>query len=151
MNSRSTSCPSVSVVVITHNEGERLARTVHGLLATIPRDGELLVVDDRSTDASCDSLPERFPDVRMTWRDPALNVEWLPSRSRQTHPVPFLAGMFLAMRRDATLARDAPGSSKDAGETTNGCVTRSTSTCLAPTRRRSSRDHCDLLRIRRHL
>jgi len=157
--------------VITHNEGERLARTVHALLATIPRDGELLVVDDRSTDASCDSLLEQFPDVTlirsqrrqgvagsrnlgaaharsallvfsdahvdpspgwaeallpvlerpdvgvaapgvaalddpsacgygMTWRDTALNVEWLPARSRQIHPVPFLAGMFLAMRRD---------------------------------------------------
>ena len=65
LRSRSASPPSVSVVVITHNEGERLTRTVHQLLATAPPDAEVVVVDDCSTDASCDALGELFPDVSL--------------------------------------------------------------------------------------
>jgi glycosyltransferase involved in cell wall biosynthesis len=167
----SRSRPSLSVVVVSHNEGDHLAATVHALLATMPRDGELLVVDDQSTDGSCDGLLDRFPHVRlirpptrqgvagarnfgaarasapvflfsdahvqpepgwveallppicqpragvvapavaalddpeacgygMTWRDTALNVDWLPYRGAQPYPVPFVAGMFIAVRRD---------------------------------------------------
>jgi glycosyltransferase involved in cell wall biosynthesis len=74
LTSRSTSPPSVSIVVITHNEGERLAHTVHCLLATMPRDGELVVVDDCSTDASCDVLRDRFPGVRLVRPETRLGV-----------------------------------------------------------------------------
>jgi glycosyltransferase involved in cell wall biosynthesis len=171
LSSGSASSPSVSIVVITHNEGDRLARTVHALLATMPVDGELVVVDDRSTDGSCEALQGPFPGVRivqaaarqgvaasrnlgaahaasdvlvfsdahidpspgwanallpvvqrpragvaapavgaigdpsacgygMTWRDASLNVEWLPARDHRPYPVPLLAGMFLAIRRE---------------------------------------------------
>jgi glycosyltransferase involved in cell wall biosynthesis len=46
----------VSVVVPTLNEGDRLRRTVEGLLNTLPPDGEIVVVDDGSTDGSADFL-----------------------------------------------------------------------------------------------
>src|SRR5688500_1987853 len=61
----SSRSPSVSVVVVAHNEGEHLRRSVHNLLATMPDDGELIVVDDRSTDASAAGLTERYPTVRV--------------------------------------------------------------------------------------
>ena len=43
---------SVSVVVVTHNEGENLPLTVAGIRATVPDAVEVLVVDDQSTDRS---------------------------------------------------------------------------------------------------
>ena len=49
----------LSVVVVTHNEGERLRRTVESLLATLPGRGvEIAVVDDHSTDGSTAFLTE---------------------------------------------------------------------------------------------
>jgi GT2 family glycosyltransferase len=56
---------SVSVVVATHNEGERLRRTVMGLAATAPADFEVIVVDDFSTDGSVELLQADQPDVRV--------------------------------------------------------------------------------------
>jgi LPS sulfotransferase NodH len=50
--------PSVSVVVVTHNEGENLRRTIDGFTATVPDSVELLVVDDSSTDDSVDRVAE---------------------------------------------------------------------------------------------
>ncbi len=50
--------PRVSVVVVSHNEGENLGRTIDGLLATLPDDAEVVVVDDVSTDGSIEALPE---------------------------------------------------------------------------------------------
>jgi GT2 family glycosyltransferase len=55
----------VSAVVVSHNEGSNLRRTVHTLLATLPRDGELLVVDDLSNDGSAESLTGAFPTVQV--------------------------------------------------------------------------------------
>jgi len=44
---------SVSVVIISRNEGRRLESTVRNVLRTLPADGrELIVVDDGSTDDS---------------------------------------------------------------------------------------------------
>lgn len=57
--------PSVTAVVATHNEGASLRRTVHALLATLPRDGELVVVDDCSSDGSVDFLRAGYPEVRV--------------------------------------------------------------------------------------
>jgi GT2 family glycosyltransferase len=48
--------PSISVVVITLNEGARLRETVEGLRSTLPRDAELVIVDDGSTDGSTEFL-----------------------------------------------------------------------------------------------
>lgn len=47
----------ISVVVVSHNEGENLVRTVEGLRAALPEGAEVLVVDDFSTDGSTDALP----------------------------------------------------------------------------------------------
>jgi GT2 family glycosyltransferase len=43
----------VSVIIVSHNEGDSVRRTVANLAATIPPDGEVVVVDDLSTDGSC--------------------------------------------------------------------------------------------------
>lgn len=55
--------PTVSVVIVTRNEGAELRATVTNILATLPRDRrEVIVVDDFSTDDSAASLAE-LPDV----------------------------------------------------------------------------------------
>jgi GT2 family glycosyltransferase len=69
LSSISTS-PRTSVVVITHNEGDRLRRTVDELATTLPDEAEIVVVDDHSTDGSAD-LPladERLRVVRPPTR-----------------------------------------------------------------------------------
>jgi GT2 family glycosyltransferase len=50
-------CPQISVVVISLNEGPQLRRTVERLQATLPADSEIIVVDDGSQDGSIDLLP----------------------------------------------------------------------------------------------
>jgi len=55
--------PTVSVVIISRNEGSELQATVTNVLATLPPDrGEIIVVDDSSTDGSTAFLDE-LPDV----------------------------------------------------------------------------------------
>jgi GT2 family glycosyltransferase len=51
-----TCLPRISVVIVSHNEGDLLCRTVHDLLATLPAYSELLVVDDCSTDGSVECV-----------------------------------------------------------------------------------------------
>jgi GT2 family glycosyltransferase len=48
--------PVVSVIVVSHNEGKWLRKTVNSLARTIPPGGEILVVDDHSTDGSAARL-----------------------------------------------------------------------------------------------
>jgi GT2 family glycosyltransferase len=48
--------PAVSVIVVSHNEGAWLRKTVDSLAGTIPLSGEIVVVDDNSTDGSVDRL-----------------------------------------------------------------------------------------------
>jgi GT2 family glycosyltransferase len=55
----------VSVVVVSHNEGEYLSRTVHSLLSAWPPDAELIVVDDQSTDGSAEGLTDRYEGVKV--------------------------------------------------------------------------------------
>jgi GT2 family glycosyltransferase len=43
---------ALSIVVVSHNEGENLPRTIEGIRATVPDDVEIVVVDDWSTDGS---------------------------------------------------------------------------------------------------
>jgi GT2 family glycosyltransferase len=45
-----------SIVIISHNEGEYLGRTVESVLAARPPCSEIIVVDDWSTDGSADGL-----------------------------------------------------------------------------------------------
>jgi GT2 family glycosyltransferase len=58
--------PAVSVIVVTHNEGENLPLTISGIRATVPDNVEVIVVDDWSTDGSVAAL-EDVPngDVRI--------------------------------------------------------------------------------------
>lgn len=52
-----------SIVVVSHNEGSNLARTVSGLRTTTPAGTEIVVVDDCSTDGSVDDLRAADLDV----------------------------------------------------------------------------------------
>ena len=63
--SSSSRSSSVTAVVTSRNEGTRLRETVHALLGTLPADGEVVVVDDASTDASADFLGPAYPSVRL--------------------------------------------------------------------------------------
>ena len=56
-----TEMPAVSVIVVTLNEGENLRRTVESLQASVPPGGEIIVVDDGSTDGSTDFSRETIP------------------------------------------------------------------------------------------
>jgi GT2 family glycosyltransferase len=47
----------MSVVIICHNEKQYLARTIESFLKRFPAGGEMIIVDDHSTDGSFDSLP----------------------------------------------------------------------------------------------
>lgn len=53
---------SLSVIIVCHNEKDYLERTVKSLCQDLPSSSEVLVVDDQSTDGSCDWLLEA--DVR---------------------------------------------------------------------------------------
>jgi glycosyltransferase involved in cell wall biosynthesis len=54
-----------SILIGTHNEGDRLWRTVESILESDDGlDSELIVADDASTDGSIGELKRRFPRVR---------------------------------------------------------------------------------------
>jgi LPS sulfotransferase NodH/GT2 family glycosyltransferase len=50
--------PATAVVVVSHNEGENLPRTVDALASTVPHTTDIVVVDDWSTDGSADLLAD---------------------------------------------------------------------------------------------
>lgn len=56
---------TISVVVISRNEGARLRRTVENLEDTLQGDSNVVVVDDGSTDGSADHLARRRGRVRL--------------------------------------------------------------------------------------
>jgi GT2 family glycosyltransferase len=56
---------SLSVVVISLNEGESLRRTVDNLVATLPPSSEIIVVDDQSTDLSTNFPREGYDGVTV--------------------------------------------------------------------------------------
>ena len=62
---RSSSTLSVAAVVASHNEGEHLCDTIHALLATMPADSGIVVVDDFSTDCSTDFIDGSYPSIRL--------------------------------------------------------------------------------------
>ena len=53
------------MIVVTLNEGENLRRTVENLQASVPPGGEIIVVDDGSTDGSTDFLQGNHSSVRL--------------------------------------------------------------------------------------
>ncbi len=55
---------SISVVVPTHNEGAMLRTTVAALLASLPADAEVVVVDDQSSDDSTKGI-DAIPRLRI--------------------------------------------------------------------------------------
>jgi GT2 family glycosyltransferase len=63
----------VSVVVPARDEAPTLRRTVDGLLAALPSGGEIVVVDDGSTDGGAEFALDLAPDVRLV-RSPGLGV-----------------------------------------------------------------------------
>jgi glycosyltransferase involved in cell wall biosynthesis len=56
---------SLSVVVISLNEGESLRRTVDNLRDTLPPQSEIIVVDDGSRDGSVDFLSDGYSGVTL--------------------------------------------------------------------------------------
>ena len=55
----------VSVVITSLNEGELLRQTVDNHLARLPSGGEIVVVDDGSTDGSTDFLNGNYEGVTL--------------------------------------------------------------------------------------
>ncbi len=65
---------TLSVIVISLNEGESLRRTVDNLLATLPGSSEIIVVDDGSTDQSTGFLSEGYSSVKLLRPEVRLGV-----------------------------------------------------------------------------
>jgi len=59
------SAGSVSVVIPTHDRRELLGRAVASVMAQTILPGEVIVVDDGSTDGSVTEIRRRFPEVRV--------------------------------------------------------------------------------------
>lgn len=59
----------ISVIVVSRNEGANLRRTVDGFSATLPSSGEIIVIDDASTDGSGEFLRRSRPGVKMVRTD----------------------------------------------------------------------------------
>jgi len=60
----------LSLIIASHNEGERLSRTVHSCQETCGRlEHEVVIADDASTDGSVDEVARRFPRVRIVRQD----------------------------------------------------------------------------------
>jgi glycosyltransferase involved in cell wall biosynthesis len=55
----------ISVVVISRNEGNELKRTVENFDDTLPAGGEIIVIDDGSTDGSADQLRQRRGRIKL--------------------------------------------------------------------------------------
>lgn len=56
---------NISVVVISRNEGRELQRTVENFDDTLPAGGEIVIVDDGSTDGSADRVTTRRGRIRL--------------------------------------------------------------------------------------
>lgn len=63
-----------SIVVVAHNEGENLFRSVAALRRTTPPGTEIVVVDDRSTDGSVEAMAAAHRDVAVVRAQARLGV-----------------------------------------------------------------------------
>jgi len=66
--------PTVSVVIVTHNEGELLRKTVESFLGAACSPEEIIVVDDQSDDASTDFLQCASPTIKLLRTDRQLGI-----------------------------------------------------------------------------
>jgi glycosyltransferase involved in cell wall biosynthesis len=65
---------SVSVIIVTRDEGVYRRRTVHSLHQGLAAGDEILVVDDQSTDGSTDTLRECYAGVCVLRPEQRLGV-----------------------------------------------------------------------------
>lgn len=56
---------TLSIVIISHNEGDYLRYTVESLRAGLLPDGEIIIVDDASTDSSIESLRYNAGNIKV--------------------------------------------------------------------------------------
>jgi cellulose synthase/poly-beta-1,6-N-acetylglucosamine synthase-like glycosyltransferase len=68
------STETVSVVVVSHNEGEMLRQTVDWFLGSSEPPDEIVVVDDRSTDASTEFLKAGYEGTSLVEADTPLGI-----------------------------------------------------------------------------
>lgn len=66
--------PGASVVVVSHDEGENLPRTISALRRTTPRHTEIVVVDDCSTDCSIEAAAAIDPGLTLVRATERLGV-----------------------------------------------------------------------------
>lgn len=57
--------PKVSVLIAAWNRKDDLLQTIQSVYDQDYRDFEIIVVDNGSTDDTCDAIPASFPDVRL--------------------------------------------------------------------------------------
>ena len=84
----------ISIVLPSLNEGDKLHRTINGMLPVLPNDAEIIVVDNGSTDGSTDKLPN---DRRFN-KSPHNNVKLI----QYDHPI----GAAAARNQGATFAKN---------------------------------------------
>jgi len=53
------------VVIVSYNAKQKLMTCLESLLASLPEDCDLIVVDNASTEGNADAIAERFPDVKL--------------------------------------------------------------------------------------
>jgi GT2 family glycosyltransferase len=66
--------PSVSTVIVTHNEGDLLRKTVESFLGASVVPDQIVVVDDQSTDGSTEFLVESDEDIILVRPDEPLGI-----------------------------------------------------------------------------
>jgi glycosyltransferase involved in cell wall biosynthesis len=80
-----------SVVIVTHNEGEMLSRTIEALVETTPPGTiEIIVADDQSTDGSTAHLPDVEASVELVRTPRRLGVARARNLGAQSATAPIL-------------------------------------------------------------
>ena len=60
--------PQLSFIVLWYNYADLIGQTIHSILRQTVQDFEVVVVDDASTDTSCDVIRSfADPRIRLPW------------------------------------------------------------------------------------